>query len=233
MFTFGGIMANEFLTEYHDEINDGKWGSSRTLIPLRNRVWNQYMQSPSQIGSRGSFLVLQGQRLLGLISRFRQARAQNGSDHGIKAQGDGWLLTITLIECTNLAAVDSSGFSDPYVAFTCNGKTRTSSIKFQKSDTLRNEIFEFGVIILIERVSVILSDNIHYVCKYDLEKKLKGHKVLEGNPNVINLSVPGCTILNVECIVNILKDFKSIGTHGVKNLRIGAFMMSQESILKN
>ncbi|KAI9116142.1 hypothetical protein K1719_013072 [Acacia pycnantha] len=58
-------------------------------------------------------------------------------------------------------------------------------------------------------------------------------QVLEGNPNVINLSVPGCTILNVECIVNILKDFKSIGTHGVKNLRIGAFMMSQESILKN
>ncbi|KAI9123988.1 hypothetical protein K1719_005288 [Acacia pycnantha] len=89
------------------------------------------------------FFVLQGQRLLGLISRFRQARAQNGSDHGMKAQGDGWLLTIALIEGSNLAAVDSSGFSDPYVVFTCNGKTRTSSIKFQKSDPLWNEIFEF------------------------------------------------------------------------------------------
>ncbi|XP_028754994.1 C2 and GRAM domain-containing protein At1g03370 isoform X2 [Neltuma alba] len=83
-------------------------------------------------------IVLQGERLLGLISRFMQARAQNGSDHGIKAQGDGWLLTVALIEGSNLAAVDSSGFSDPYIVFTCNGKTRTSSIKFQKSDPLWN-----------------------------------------------------------------------------------------------
>lgn len=57
-----------------------------------------------------------------------------GSDHGVKAQGDGWLLTVALIEGSNLAAVDASGFSDPYVVFTCNGKTRTSSIKFQKSN---------------------------------------------------------------------------------------------------
>jgi hypothetical protein len=55
-------------------------------------------------------------------------------DHGVKAQGDGWLLTVALVEGINLAAVDSSGSSDPYVVFTCNGKTRTSSIKFQKSD---------------------------------------------------------------------------------------------------
>ncbi|XP_073139548.1 C2 and GRAM domain-containing protein At1g03370-like isoform X1 [Henckelia pumila] len=88
-------------------------------------------------------LVLQGKRVLELISRFMQARVQKGTDHGIKAQGDGWLLTIALIEGRNLAAVDSSGFSDPYVVFTCNGKTKTSSIKFQKSDSLWNEIFEF------------------------------------------------------------------------------------------
>lgn len=88
-------------------------------------------------------LVLQGERLLRLISRFMQARVQKGSDHGIKAQGDGWLLTVALIEGVNLAAVDSSGSSDPYVVFTCNGKTRTSSIKFQKSDPQWNEIFEF------------------------------------------------------------------------------------------
>ncbi|KAK2984251.1 hypothetical protein RJ640_010210 [Escallonia rubra] len=88
-------------------------------------------------------LVLQGERVLHLISRFMQARVQKGSDHGIKAQGDGWLLTVALIEGSNLAAVDSTGFSDPYVVFTCNGKTRTSSIKFQKSDPHWNEIFEF------------------------------------------------------------------------------------------
>jgi Ca2+-dependent lipid-binding protein len=61
-----------------------------------------------------------------------------GSDHGIKAQGDGWLLTVALIEGNNLASVDSGGYSDPYVVFTCNGKVRTSSIKFQKSNPLWN-----------------------------------------------------------------------------------------------
>ncbi|XP_047941565.1 C2 and GRAM domain-containing protein At1g03370-like isoform X2 [Salvia hispanica] len=88
-------------------------------------------------------LVLQGKRVLEFMSRFMQARVQKGSDHGIKAQGDGWLLTVALVEGSNLAAVDSSGYSDPYVVFTCNGKTRTSSIKFQKSKPHWNEIFEF------------------------------------------------------------------------------------------
>ncbi|KAI3740978.1 hypothetical protein L2E82_31453 [Cichorium intybus] len=88
-------------------------------------------------------LVLQGERVMCLISRFMQARSQKGGDHGIKAQGDGWLLTVALVEGSNLAAVDSSCLSDPYVVFTCNGKSRTSSIKFQKSDPRWNEIFEF------------------------------------------------------------------------------------------
>ncbi|MCL7043837.1 hypothetical protein MKW94_011482 [Papaver nudicaule] len=88
-------------------------------------------------------LVLQGERVLQMVARFMQARLRKGSDHGVKARGDGWLLTIALIEGSSLAAVDSTGFSDPYVVFTCNGKTRTSSIKFQKLDPQWNEIFEF------------------------------------------------------------------------------------------
>nr|XP_043609804.1 C2 and GRAM domain-containing protein At1g03370 [Erigeron canadensis] len=89
-------------------------------------------------------LVLQGERVLNLISRFMQARGQKGGgDHGIKATGDGWLLTVALVEGSNLPTIDSTGLSDPYVVFTCNGKTRTSSIKFQKSDPRWNEIFEF------------------------------------------------------------------------------------------
>ncbi|KAJ0081669.1 hypothetical protein Patl1_09653 [Pistacia atlantica] len=88
-------------------------------------------------------LVLQGERVLKLFSRFMQARNQKSTDHGVKAQGDGWLLTVALIKGNNLAAVDSSGFCDPYVVFTCNGKCRTSSIKFQQCDPLWNEIFEF------------------------------------------------------------------------------------------
>ncbi|KAL1372804.1 C2 and GRAM domain-containing protein At1g03370 isoform X1 [Arachis hypogaea] len=88
-------------------------------------------------------LALQAERVLGLISRFMQARTQMGSDHGIKASGDGWLLTVALIEGSNLATVNSSRKCDPYVVFTCNNKTRTSSIKFKKCDPLWNEIFEF------------------------------------------------------------------------------------------
>ncbi|XP_020090459.1 C2 and GRAM domain-containing protein At1g03370 isoform X2 [Ananas comosus] len=88
-------------------------------------------------------LVLQGQRVLNMLARFMQARQQRGSDHGIKAQGDGWLLTVALIEGASLAAVDSTGYSDPYVVFTCNGKTKTSSIKFQTLEPQWNEIFEF------------------------------------------------------------------------------------------
>ncbi|KAK1295933.1 C2 and GRAM domain-containing protein [Acorus calamus] len=88
-------------------------------------------------------LVLQGKRVLDMIACFLQARVQRGSDHGVKAQGDGWLLTVALIEGTSLAAVDSTGFSDPYVVFSCNGRTKTSSIKFQILDPQWNEIFEF------------------------------------------------------------------------------------------
>ncbi|ONK69345.1 uncharacterized protein A4U43_C05F21890 [Asparagus officinalis] len=88
-------------------------------------------------------LVLQGERVLNMIGRYIQARKQRGTDHGVRAQGDGWLLTVALIEGSNLAAVDSSGYSDPYVVFTCNNKTKTSSIKFQTPDPQWNEIFEF------------------------------------------------------------------------------------------
>lgn len=88
-------------------------------------------------------LVLLGERVLQLLSRFMQARAQKGSDHGVKARGDGWLLTVALVDGSNLAAVDSTGFSDPYVVFTCNGQSKTSSIKFQQINPQWNEIFEF------------------------------------------------------------------------------------------
>jgi Ca2+-dependent lipid-binding protein len=63
-----------------------------------------------------------------------------GGDHGVKAQGDGWLLTVALIEGIKLAPVDATGFSDPYVVFTCNGKTKTSSIKFQTLEPQWNGI---------------------------------------------------------------------------------------------
>ncbi|KAJ4972714.1 hypothetical protein NE237_005888 [Protea cynaroides] len=46
-------------------------------------------------------------------------------------------------------------------------------------------------------------------------------RVLETNPRLKKLSVPGCTRLSVEGIVNNLKAFKFFGTPGIKHLRIG------------
>ncbi|KAL6661185.1 hypothetical protein ACP70R_000569 [Stipagrostis hirtigluma subsp. patula] len=91
----------------------------------------------------GGLLFLQVQHIFKKITCFIQARDQKVGDHGVKAQGDGWLLTVALIEGTKLAPVDATGFSDPYVVFTCNGKTKTSSIKFQTLEPQWNEIFEF------------------------------------------------------------------------------------------
>ena len=52
-------------------------------------------------------------------------------DHGVKAQGDGWLMTVTLIEGENLSPTEESSFANPYVVFTCSGKRRTSSVKLR------------------------------------------------------------------------------------------------------
>lgn len=87
-------------------------------------------------------LVLQMERLLNMISRFVEARIQRGGDHGVKATGDGWLLTVALLEATSLPPV-SCGSVDPYVVFSCNGITRTSSVQLQTQEPQWNEIMEF------------------------------------------------------------------------------------------
>ncbi|RZC74552.1 hypothetical protein C5167_050029 [Papaver somniferum] len=46
-------------------------------------------------------------------------------------------------------------------------------------------------------------------------------RVLESNPTLIKLNVPGCTKLTVEGIVKSLKTFKSTSTPGIKQLRVG------------
>ncbi|KAJ4959701.1 hypothetical protein NE237_019611 [Protea cynaroides] len=46
-------------------------------------------------------------------------------------------------------------------------------------------------------------------------------RILETNPRLKKLSVPGCTRLSVQGIVSNLKVFKSSGAPGIKNLRIG------------
>ena len=49
----------------------------------------------------------------------------------MKAQGDGWLMTVTLIEGENLSPTEESSYANPYVVFTCSGKRRTSSVKLR------------------------------------------------------------------------------------------------------
>ncbi|ONM16711.1 C2 and GRAM domain-containing protein At5g50170 [Zea mays] len=85
-------------------------------------------------------LVLQLQRLLNMVTHFVEARLQRGSDHGVKANGDGWLLTVALLEATSLPP----GSVDPYVVLSCNGITRTSSVQLQTLEPQWNEIMEFG-----------------------------------------------------------------------------------------
>lgn len=87
-------------------------------------------------------LVISLERVYYLVLHFLHARSQRGDDHGVKAQGDGWSLTIALVEGVNLAWLDSTGHPDPYVVFTCNGKTRTSSVKLQTHNPQWNEILE-------------------------------------------------------------------------------------------
>ncbi|KAF7127666.1 hypothetical protein RHSIM_Rhsim11G0055300 [Rhododendron simsii] len=88
-------------------------------------------------------LVVLLERVYNRVSHFVQARFQKVNDNGIKAQGEGWVLTVALIEGTNLVLLDPTGFPDPYVVFTCNGRTRTSSVKLQTLDPQWNEILEF------------------------------------------------------------------------------------------
>ncbi|KAJ8536509.1 hypothetical protein K7X08_034910 [Anisodus acutangulus] len=100
---------------------------------------------PDSVGEiiTSGILVLQLERVYYMVSRFVEARLRRGNDHGVKAQGDGWVLTVALIEGMNIASLDPTGFPDPYVVFTCNGKTRTSSVQLQTLDPQWSEILEF------------------------------------------------------------------------------------------
>ncbi|KAH9626909.1 hypothetical protein KSS87_014970 [Heliosperma pusillum] len=95
-----------------------------------------------QLITCGVFVLLL-ERVYNMVSLFVQARLHMGSDHGIKSQGDGWVVTVALVEAVNLPSSDSKKFSDPFVVLTCNGKTRTSSVQLQTCDPQWNEVLEF------------------------------------------------------------------------------------------
>ncbi|XP_010534150.1 PREDICTED: C2 and GRAM domain-containing protein At5g50170-like [Tarenaya hassleriana] len=89
-------------------------------------------------------LALLLQRVYRTSLHFIQAKVHDrGSDHGSKATGKGWILTVALIKSMDLASVTRAELSDPYVVFTCRGKRRTSSVKLQTQDPEWNEVIEF------------------------------------------------------------------------------------------
>jgi Ca2+-dependent lipid-binding protein len=69
----------------------------------------------------------------------------------MKAHGDGWVVTVALIEGVDLASLESTGLSDPYVVFTCNGQTRSSSVKLETSDPQWNGLPSDLLLITKER----------------------------------------------------------------------------------
>eukprot|EP00850_Spirogloea_muscicola_P012524 SM000081S22658 [mRNA] locus=s81:346260:352232:- [translate_table: standard] len=87
--------------------------------------------------------ALAGERLIWRVNKFVRTRILQRGDHGLKANGEGWLVTVTLLEGQSLAAAGLTGISDPYITFTCNGKSRTSSVKLQTLNPTWNEILEF------------------------------------------------------------------------------------------
>ncbi|CAI5934273.1 unnamed protein product, partial [Closterium sp. NIES-65] len=64
-------------------------------------------------------------------------------DHGKKAVGEGWLLTVSLVEGENIGDAGVVMKADPFVVFACSGKTRTSSVKLQTNMPKWNEVLEF------------------------------------------------------------------------------------------
>ncbi|KAK9119831.1 hypothetical protein Scep_017924 [Stephania cephalantha] len=100
---------------------------------------------PDSLGEliTSAVIVLQVERVFNMIRHFVQARLQREDDHGFKSQGDGWVLTVALIEGSNLASIDAAAASAPYVVLTCNGKIRTSSVKLQTHNPQWNEVLEF------------------------------------------------------------------------------------------
>ncbi|CAM6094736.1 unnamed protein product [Calypogeia fissa] len=87
-------------------------------------------------------LTRQVERVGKMVQKFFTARMKAG-DHGVKAQGAGWLLTVTLVEAQDLYSIDADGSCDPYVVFTCNGKIRTSSVILGSFNPEWKEVYEF------------------------------------------------------------------------------------------
>ncbi|GBG74499.1 hypothetical protein CBR_g18909 [Chara braunii] len=93
--------------------------------------------------------VLVTERVLFKVAALLHARSSKRPtwwqvhDSAVKTHEDSWLLTVTVLEAHSLPNASPHGFSDPYIVITCNGKTRTSSVKLQTLNPVWNEVLEF------------------------------------------------------------------------------------------
>ncbi|KAJ3675278.1 hypothetical protein LUZ60_004320 [Juncus effusus] len=113
------------------------------LAPLRLEF--NGLDLPDSFGEliMSGILILLIERVVNMISHFVQARLQRGRrDNEVRENGEGWLLTVALIEGINFPSINS-GFLDPYVMLSCNGITKTSSVQLRTQDPQWNEIIEF------------------------------------------------------------------------------------------
>lgn len=110
------------------------------LVLQLERVYyrvSRFINSQLQKGQQMSWLLININTFRFMILVLRSAGlllGVTGSDCGVKAQGDGWILTVGLVEGVNLAKLDTKDSPDPYVVFSSNGKTRASSVKLQCHD---------------------------------------------------------------------------------------------------
>lgn len=91
------------------------------------------------------------------------------------------MLTVALIEGTNLALLDPTGFPDPYVVFTCNGKTRTSSVKLQTLDPQWNGMIFTSVL--------FFSKSLLFILLYIYHAEILEFDAAEEPPSVLDVEV--------------------------------------------
>lgn len=106
-------------------------------------VWNLDLPDTFSELILSALLGAQIQSIIGMARNFLRARLHSGSDYEGREKGNGWVLAVTLVEAQKLPAFPEGAVPDPYVVFTCVGRTRTSSVKLQKSSPEWEERFEF------------------------------------------------------------------------------------------
>ncbi|KAA8548190.1 hypothetical protein F0562_004549 [Nyssa sinensis] len=103
-----------------------------------------------------------------------------------------------------------------------DGRAPHDALFFALDQPLSDEITDDALLHLTSRAQGTLQCLSLVGCLKVTDSGLR--RVLENNPGLTKLSVPGCLRLSVEGILCSLKVLKSAGTPGIKHLRIGGLL---------